>query len=148
MATEIFSDETFETAIVNPDMPTVVYIWATWCHPCKSQTPQFEIAAQSSEAQFFKLNADEYPGFLRRFRVLGVPSLLYFHRGKMADSHTGLQTAPQIAAQLSDISVRPIDELTEQSPAAGALRSMSLLQKVLLITGFLIAISGIIHRLL
>lgn len=95
----------FDSAVLEAAKPVVVDVWAPWCGPCRMQGPIFEEAAQrfADEAVFVKLNADENQGLVRRYKVMGIPTILFFKYGRLVERKTGVQSAEAISQRLSSL---------------------------------------------
>ena len=93
----------FEREVLATELPVVVDVWAPWCGPCRMQAPAFAEAAQQfgGEAVFVKLNADENQALVRQYKVMGIPTMLFFRYGRLVDRKTGVQSAESIARRLS-----------------------------------------------
>ncbi len=92
----------FEQKVLQAAMPVVVDVWAAWCHPCKMMEPAFKAAAHKfqNQARFLKLEADANQEIVKRYKVLGIPTLLYFSHGRLVNRKTGLQSEQAIAGSL------------------------------------------------
>jgi thioredoxin 1 len=55
------------------------------------------------KAQVIKLNADNNPELVRQFKVMGIPTLLFFSHGKLVDRKTGAQSEQAIARRLTPL---------------------------------------------
>ena len=90
------SDEQFDTEVIQSSVPVVVDFWAPWCAPCKMVAPA--IASLSEEldgkVRFVKINVDDNPLQAARFRVQGIPTLLFFSGGELLDSAVGAYPEP------------------------------------------------------
>ena len=88
----------WQKAVLNHKKPVVVDVWADWCGPCKMLAPQFKAAADELEgkARFAKLDADRYQKLVKKYKVMGLPTLLFFKDGVLVDRVTGVQTKGSI----------------------------------------------------
>jgi thioredoxin 1 len=88
----ILSDETFATAIQDRT-PIVVDFWAEWCPPCGPMARTLaELAPEfAGRMRIAKINADENPETTRAYRVLSMPTLLFFSGGTLTGQLVGLR---------------------------------------------------------
>jgi thioredoxin 2 len=65
------------------DIPVLVDIWAPWCGPCRTMSPNFARAAATLEPamRLLKLNADTAPAVSARLGVRSIPALFLLHKG-------------------------------------------------------------------
>ncbi|MCB9419051.1 MAG: thioredoxin [Ardenticatenaceae bacterium] len=113
----------FEKDVLGAGLPVVVDVWAPWCGPCRMQAPIFEEAAQQfdGEALFVKLNADENQELVRQYKIMGIPTMLFFRYGRLVERKTGVQSAEAIAKRLSGLlSMTP--EQAEKQEITGLFR--------------------------
>ena len=91
MATVAVTDATFETEVVNSDIPVVVDFWAEWCGPCKQIGPSLEELSSEYEGKvkIVKVNVDENPNTPAAMGVRGIPALFMFKDGKVVSNKTG-----------------------------------------------------------
>jgi thioredoxin 1 len=84
--------QTFDQLIGESQVPVVVDFWADWCGPCHMLAPSVDQLAREYEdrAVVGKLNADDYPEILERYGIMGIPTLLYFQGGRVADRVVGV----------------------------------------------------------
>ena len=92
------TQKNFLTAVLKHDKPVVVDVWADWCGPCKMLAPQFAAAEKELEgkARFVKLDADKNKKLSKKYKVMSLPSLLYFKDGKLVDRSSGVVTKTNI----------------------------------------------------
>lgn len=74
--------------------PVVVDVWADWCGPCKMLAPNFQAAAKELEgkARFVKLDADKNQKLVRKYKVMSLPTILFFKDGEIVDRKSGVMT--------------------------------------------------------
>ncbi|MEQ9486780.1 MAG: thioredoxin [Coleofasciculus sp. F4-SAH-05] len=85
------TDQEFETEVLKADKPVLVYLWATWCGPCRLVSPSVNWIAQnySDRLKVTKMEVDPNPVTVKQYHVEGVPSLLLFKNGEVAQFHEG-----------------------------------------------------------
>ena len=81
-----FDDETSKGVVL-------VDFWAEWCGPCRRLAPTVDALASEFDgrATVAKLNVDENPNVPGRFAVRGIPTLLLFKEGQLAETIVGLR---------------------------------------------------------
>lgn len=89
MAVQNLTAESFESVIATGT--TLVDFWATWCGPCRMQSPVVdEFAEKHPEIQVGKVNVDEHRELALRFGVMSIPTLIAFRDGKPIAQQVGL----------------------------------------------------------
>ena len=89
-----FTDDEFDTQVVNSEVPTMVDFWADWCAPCKMIAPAVEALAEENAGRLRvgKLNVDENPKTASRFEIRGIPTLLVFKGGEVVEQVVGVRS--------------------------------------------------------
>ena len=85
------SDATFDQEVLKSEQPVLVDFWAVWCGPCKALAPIVEVVAATyaGKLKVAKVNVDENSATPSRYGIRGIPSLLFFKGGKVADQVVG-----------------------------------------------------------
>jgi thioredoxin 1 len=89
------SDATFEQEVLKSEQPVLVDFWATWCGPCRAIAPIVDGVAQTyaGKLKVAKVDVDHNAATPSRYGIRGIPALLFFKGGKVADQVVGY--APQ-----------------------------------------------------
>ena len=87
-----FTDASFDSEVLKSDVPVLVDFWAEWCGPCKMMSPTIDAVASeyAGKAKIGKLNVDDNPATAGRFQIRGIPTLLLFKGGSVAEQIVGV----------------------------------------------------------
>jgi len=85
------SDATFDQEVLQSEQPVLVDFWAAWCGPCKAIAPIVDNMAvtYAGKLKVAKVNVDENGATPSRYGVRGIPALLFFKGGIVADQIVG-----------------------------------------------------------
>jgi thioredoxin 1 len=85
------NDQNFENEVIKSETPVVVDFWAPWCGPCRMLAPVTEKLADTytGKVKFCKINVDENPDTAMKYRIMSIPTLLFFKGGEQQYSSVG-----------------------------------------------------------
>lgn len=92
MARIINSNE-FKNEVLNSSDIVLVDFFAEWCGPCKMIAPALEELSSElqGKAKILKLDIDKSGDIAEQFKVMAVPTLIIFKKGKAVDKIVGFQ---------------------------------------------------------
>lgn len=79
--------------IINSQKPTLVDFFATWCGPCKMQSPILDQlkAKVGDKATIVKVDVDANQELAAKYNVRSIPTLIVFKNGEPVWRAMGLQ---------------------------------------------------------
>ncbi|RAY11963.1 thioredoxin [Actinomadura craniellae] len=94
--------ENFDERVLRAGKPVLVDFWTEWCPPCKMIAPVLEEieAERGDRLTIAKLNGDEHPEIVRRYGVLGFPTLTLFRDGEIVERIVGARPKRRLLADL------------------------------------------------
>jgi thioredoxin 1 len=100
------SYDTITETIAAADDLVMVDCWAAWCGPCRMLSPIVdELATELDGLSVLKVDIDDEPAFARRYDVMSVPTLLFFHHGRLVHRLVGARPKPAIQAEIESLRV-------------------------------------------
>jgi thioredoxin 1 len=96
------TDDSFGADVLQSDTPVLVDYWAEWCGPCKMIAPILDDVSKAygGRLQIAKMNVDENREVPARFGIRGIPTLMLFKGGELAETKVGAMSKAQLTAFL------------------------------------------------
>ena len=103
-ATKTVTDASFADDVLLSDKPVLVDFWAEWCGPCKMVSPILEeiAAANSEKLTVVKLNIDENPQIAATERIMSIPTMNVYQRGRLVKQIVGAKPKAALLADLAE----------------------------------------------
>ncbi len=104
MVTDV-SDQNFEDQVLKSTQPVLVDLWAPWCGPCRTVAPVIDKLAEKYQGRFkfCRLNIDKNPKTTAQYRVMSIPTLIFFKGGKAVDTVIGAVPESTLQSKIDDI---------------------------------------------
>ena len=85
------TDANFDQEVLKSEQVVLVDFWAGWCGPCKMIAPAVDSVATTyaGKLKVTKVNVDQNGATPSRYGIRGIPALLFFKDGKVADQIVG-----------------------------------------------------------
>lgn len=88
-----FTDQNFETEVLNSDQPVLVDFWAEWCMPCRMLAPTIEKLAKdyNGKLKVGKVDTDSNRDVSVKYGISAIPTVILFRNGQVAQKFVGLR---------------------------------------------------------
>jgi thioredoxin 1 len=88
-----FTDQNFETEVLQSDKPVLVDFWAEWCMPCRMLAPTIEKLAgdYAGKVKVGKLDTDANRNASIKYGISAIPTVILFKDGQVHQKFVGLR---------------------------------------------------------
>jgi thioredoxin 1 len=85
------TDQNFDGEVIKSTLPVLVDLWAPWCGPCLMVAPVIDGLAEKYEGKvkFCRMNVDENQQTAAKYRIMSIPTLMFFKNGEVVDAVIG-----------------------------------------------------------
>lgn len=100
-----FTSTNFEKEVLDAEIPVLVDFYADWCGPCKMMAPLVAELAESysGKCKIGKCNTDENPRLAGEYRVMSIPTFLFFKGGKVVDTVIGAVSKSELENKIKQV---------------------------------------------
>ncbi len=92
----------WDKEVVQANGLVMVDFWAVWCGPCRMIAPMVEELAKeyAGSVKVGKLNTDENPDVASKYKIMGIPTIMFFKDGQKVEQIVGAVPKPQLKAKI------------------------------------------------
>jgi thioredoxin 1 len=96
---------TWDKEVLQYQGVVMVDFWAVWCGPCKMIAPTVEELAKeyAGKVKIAKLNTDENPDIASRYKIMGIPTIMFFKNGERVDHVVGAVPKTQLKSKIDSL---------------------------------------------
>lgn len=84
--------ESFESEVLQSEVPVIVDFYADWCGPCRRLAPTLESIASAYDGQvkIVKVNVDDESELASQFGISSIPTLAFVIHGEVVAQSAGV----------------------------------------------------------
>ena len=103
MAT-IATNATFDELLKDEKL-VIVDFWAVWCGPCRMIAPILDQMSEemADKVSVVKCNVDDCEDVAMRYRIMNIPTLLFFKNGEMVDRTVGAMPKAALVEKIESL---------------------------------------------
>jgi len=92
----------WDNEVIKAQGLVMIDFWAAWCGPCRMITPTVEELAKeySGKIKVLKLNTDENSEIASRYKIMGIPTIMFFKDGVKIDQIVGVVPKQQLKVKI------------------------------------------------
>src|SRR5512143_428292 len=93
---------TWDQEVLKAQGLVLVDFWAVWCGPCRMVAPIVDEVSKEypGKLKVLKLNTDENPDVAGKYRIMGIPTLMFFKSGQTVDQVVGAVPKAQLKTKV------------------------------------------------
>lgn len=101
---KVATNSSFDS-LLNDDKLVVVDFWAVWCGPCRMLSPIVDQISEemADKVTVVKCNVDDCDEIAERFRVMNIPTLIFFRGGEVVDRTVGLMPKAALVEKINSL---------------------------------------------